>query len=377
MIRKSDIQWWILEAQKHPEAAPQIIEGLANRLIELDKQNEQLRNQILHMRRRKPTQNGSAQVKNLQREVKALKGLLKGELPSEPSVVFVGQQLQTARLTLYQVQEWIQQERTVLDSRALFDLHQILLVRPNDELLLLTSQGRGIKYLFADVPMLEENGQWPEANRQLLQKGERITAATTMDKLPRFWTVITRRGYTQRFVRVAFDHEVEKGNPLLKSPFRNDAPVSIVQGDRGDLLIITRWGKAVRFSQRVIETQGSVALELEPDDEVVTALALSPGAQVFLTTASGSATRFKATRVQARSRPGGKGKTIIQAHDVLRSFAHISEAKLLYLASSGKLILIQDAYVPLQERASRGKSLFNLERDPALSAIQIDKELLY
>jgi len=29
MIRKGDIQWWVLEAKKHPESAPTIIEELA------------------------------------------------------------------------------------------------------------------------------------------------------------------------------------------------------------------------------------------------------------------------------------------------------------------------------------------------------------
>ena len=38
MIRKSDIQWWVLEAKKHPESAPTIIEELAKRLTERKQQ---------------------------------------------------------------------------------------------------------------------------------------------------------------------------------------------------------------------------------------------------------------------------------------------------------------------------------------------------
>ena len=43
MIRKGDVQWWVLEARKYPEAAPIAIEFLAERLSELDKENEDLR----------------------------------------------------------------------------------------------------------------------------------------------------------------------------------------------------------------------------------------------------------------------------------------------------------------------------------------------
>ena len=44
MIRKGDVQWWVLEAQKYPESAPIAIEFLSERLAELDTENEELRN---------------------------------------------------------------------------------------------------------------------------------------------------------------------------------------------------------------------------------------------------------------------------------------------------------------------------------------------
>lgn len=43
MIRKGDVQWWVLEAKKHPQSVPTIIEELAKRLAELDAENERLR----------------------------------------------------------------------------------------------------------------------------------------------------------------------------------------------------------------------------------------------------------------------------------------------------------------------------------------------
>ncbi|MCK4315768.1 MAG: hypothetical protein KAX24_08355, partial [Anaerolineae bacterium] len=54
MIRKSDVQWWVLEAKKHPESAPAIIKELAKRLVELDTENEHLREKIIRLQRRAP-----------------------------------------------------------------------------------------------------------------------------------------------------------------------------------------------------------------------------------------------------------------------------------------------------------------------------------
>lgn len=375
MIRKSDVQWWLLEVKKQPESAPAIIEELAKRLAELDAENERLRDEIVRLQRRAPAAASTAEVKALQRKVETLQSLLDGKESVEVSAVFLSDQLQSARLPLSQARQMAHGGRPALNRRALLSLRCLLLAHPRDELLLLTSQGRGLRAGFSDVPALAEGGAWPTAEGQGLTAGERLTAAVAVGEPPRFWTVATRRGYVQRFVRVAFDRRLARGDQLVKSPLRNDAPVAIVDGDRGDLMLITRWGKGVRFSQRVIEGQGSVALNLEPDDEVVAALALPADVELLIVTAGGYAARRDTARFAARSRPGGAGRTLIQAHDVLAAFPYSPEARLLYLTYSGKLTFVSTANVPLQERAGKGTPLRDLSRDPALAVEMVAPDL--
>jgi DNA gyrase/topoisomerase IV subunit A len=197
--------------------------------------------------------------------------------------------------------------------------------------------------------------------------GELLTAATAVADPPRFWTVATRRGYVQRFVRVAFDRRLTQGDQLVKSPLRNDEPVAVINGDRGDLLLVTRWGQGVRFSHRAIEGQGSVALNLEPDDQVVAALSLPAEAEILIVTASGYAMRRHTTRIATKSRPGGAGRTLIQAHDVLAVFFFSPKARLLYLTYSGKPIFVSTAEVALQDRAGKGTQMRDMSRDPAVA----------
>jgi DNA gyrase/topoisomerase IV subunit A len=383
MIRKSDVQWWVLEAKKHPESAPAIIEELAKRLVELDAESERLRDDIIRLQRRAPAAGPGDDVKVLQRKVETLQGLLDGEGSAEACVVFLSDQLQSARLPLSQVQQMAREGRPALDKRALLGLRCLLLARPHDELLLLTSQGRGLKAQASDVPTLREGGAWPfEAQDspmiegQGLAAGERLTAAVAVGEPPRFWTVATRRGHVQRLVRAAFDRRLAQGDQLVKSPLHNDVPIAIVSGDRGDLLLLTRWGKGVRFSQRAVEGQGSVALELDPDDEVVDALALPADAEILVVTATGHAARRDTARFPARSRPGGAGRTLIQAHDVLGAFPYSSEARLLYLTYSARMALVSTTDLPLQERAGKGTPLRDLSRDPAVAVLLVTEDLL-
>ena len=391
MIRKSDVQWWVLEAKKHTESAPAIIEELAKRLVELDAENERLRDEIIRLQRRAPAATSDAEVKALQRKVETLQSLLDGEKPVEASVVFLSERLQSARVPLSQARQMARQGRPALGKRALLGLRCLLLARPHDELLLLTSQGRGLKAQLSGVPTLSEGGNWPfdpsaelraglaqdkpTAEGQDLTAGERLTTAVAVGQPPRFWTVATRRGYVQRFVRVAFDRQLTQGHRPVRSPLRNDAPVAIVNGDRGDLLLVTRWGKGVRFAHRAIESQGSIALNLEPDDEVVAALALPADAETLIVAASGYAVRRDTARFAARARPGGAGRTLIQAHDVLAAFLYSPEAQLLYLTYSGKLVFVSTVDVPLQERAGKGTPLRDLSHDPAVAVEIVAKDL--
>ena len=368
MIRDSDVQWWVLEAKKHPESAPAIIEELAKRLAELDAENERLRDEIVRLQHRAPAAVEGAELSALRRQVATLQRLVDGEASAGPAVVFLSDRLQSARMPLSQVGRLADEGRPALGGRALLGRRCLLLLaRPQDELLLLTSQGRGLKLLPSDVPTLTEGEGWPVAEGRELAADERLTAAVAVAQPPRFWTVVTRRGYVRQFLRIAVDRGAAKGDPLVESPLHNDVPVAVVDGDEGDLLLLTRWGKGVRFPQRAIAGAGSVGLELDPDDEVVAALPLPSDTRILIVTASGYAVRRDTSRFAARSRPGGAGKSLMQAFDVLGAFPCDQQTRLLYLTYSGKLALVSTADVPLHQRSGKGTRVRVFDRDPAVA----------
>lgn len=375
MIRKDDVKWWVLEVKKHPESVPTIVEELAKRLTELDAENERLRDEIVRLQHRAPAAAASAEVSALRREVARLQTRLKSEASAEPSVVFLSDRLQSARILLSQAQRLARDDRPVLGRQAMLGMRSVLLAHPQDELLLFTSQGRGLKLLPSDVPSLAEGDNWPITDDQGLAADERLTAAVAVAQPPRFWTVVTRRGYVRQFLRIELDRRLAlrlgsgqaQSDQLVESPFRNDAPVVVVNGDQGDLLVLTRWGKGVRFSHRAIEGQGSVALKLEPDDEVIAALSLPSDTVILIVTASGYAARRDTSQFEARVRPGGTGKTLIQAFDVLGAFPCDPQAQLLYLTYSGKLVLVPTADVPLHQRSNKGTRVRVFDRDPAVA----------
>ena len=382
MIRESDVQWWVLEAKKHPESAPAIIEELAKRLAELDAENERLRDEIVQLQRHAPAAAAGDEVRALRSKVSTLQRILDSEASAEPAVVFLSDRLQPARLPLSEVERLIREGHPIPGSGEPLGLRAdacrprlLLLARPQDELLLLTSQGRGFKAPLSGVPALVEGNEWPVAEDRDLAAGERLTAAVAVTKPPRFWTIVTRRGYVRQFLRIDLDHRMTQGDPMIESPLHNDAPAALVNGDEGDLLVLTRWGRGVRFPQRSIAGQGSIALELDPDDEAVAALPLPSDAKILIVTASGFVARRDTGQFRARSRPGGTGRALIQAFDVLGVLPSEPQARLLYLTYSGRLALVSTADIPLYQRSGKGTRVRDLGRDPAVAVALVPEAL--
>jgi DNA gyrase/topoisomerase IV subunit A len=172
------------------------------------------------------------------------------------------------------------------------------------------------------------------------------------------------------------EREMEEGDPLLQALLQHDEPSAIVRGDRGDLVVLTRWGYATRFAHRAIDVQGSLALELESGDELTAALSLPEEREVLFVTSAGYGTRRHSEQLPPRAKPGGTGKRMIRARDALGAFPYTGEDSLLFVTFSGKLHLVDTSDLILQDRLGQGQRLCDLQGDPAVVVALVPGSLL-
>jgi DNA gyrase/topoisomerase IV subunit A len=375
MIRQSDILWWVQEARKDPASAPRIIETLAERLVELDSQNEALRDELIRVRASVSEASPVADTDALQRRVERLQTLLDQQSSTETAVILISDRGHAIRIPLSQVRLRLRNDEPALDRGAVLSLRSFLLARPQDEVLVLTSQGRAARLLSPEIPFLGA-GTWPDEPQIALEAGEHVAAAAALDETPRFWTVITRRGTVRQFLHVRLQRLLEEGTPVVRPGSRGDEPVAIVSGDRGDLLVVTRWGKAVRFPQRAIDTQGAQALDLDQDDAVVGGIPLPDDAEVIVVAASGAVLRRDTTGFARQTKPGGTGRSFIQALDVLGVYPSPARAKLLFLTYAGTFAAVAPSQAPVQARPGRGTQVIDLVANPAIAALLVSGGLL-
>jgi DNA gyrase/topoisomerase IV subunit A len=375
MIRQSDILWWVQEARKDPTSAPKIVEALAERLVELDTQNESLRDELIRLRASVSEAAPAADTDTLQRRVETLQALLDQQSSTETSVILISDRGHTIRMPLSQVRIRLRNDEPALDRGAVLGLRSFVLARPHDKVLVLTSRGRAARVLVPEIPFLR-SGTWPAEPQITLEAGEHVAVAVALDETPRFWTVITRRGIVRQFLHVRLQRLLDEGAPVVRPSSRADEPVAIVSGDRGDLLLVTRWGKAVRFPQRAIDTQGAQALNLDQDDAVVGGVPLPDDAEVIVVTASGAVLRRDTAAFSRQTKPGGAGRSLMQALDVLGVYPFATRGKLLFLTYGGTFATVAPSQAPVQTRPGRGTQIVDLAANPAIAALFVPGALL-
>lgn len=368
MIRKGDIRWWVLEAREHPESAPAIIEEIAGRLVELDAENERLRNEAILAERRPAEAVAASELRALRERIAVLEAIVEAASP-EHSLVLLSGEVRSARLPLAQVETMVRAVGPTLSAGALTGLRCLVLARSGDDVLMLTSQGRGRVMHTSEAPLVDEDSLWPPGGQNDMPADEWLAAATTTGCQPRFWTVITRRGFVRQVIRIAFERAAARGGQVIDMPHPRDEPRAIVSGDQDDLLIVTRWGKGLRIPRRAIPSQGTVAIELDLDDEVASALPLQSDTDILIVTAAGFAVRRDTSAIKAMARPGGTGRPLIRAFDVSAIFPYSSDAQVLFLTHSGRLVLAPVADVPPTQHYGKGHRLADLSRDPAVAAV--------
>jgi DNA gyrase/topoisomerase IV subunit A len=133
------------------------------------------------------------------------------------------------------------------------------------------------------------------------------------------------------------------------------------------LLIVTRNGKGVRFSERLVGVQSQPAINLDRGDVVVGAAVVKEGTKlsqdIVVINADGVAARREMSGFTAHPTAGNRGKIFTRIKNLIAA-APVGQGGVLWLlTASGQLLAVPVAKVPSGPGASSGKALVKLDKD--------------
>ncbi|MBQ8495673.1 MAG: DNA gyrase subunit A, partial [Clostridia bacterium] len=241
----------------------------------------------------------------------------------------------------------------------------------HDMVLFFTTTGRVYRLKGYEVPEGSRTAKGMNiVNLLPLEQGEKVTAMIPANEFldDQYLTLLTRRGIIKR-TRLSAYSNARKSGLIAIDLDEGDSLVGVAVTDGyQDMLVATRKGMAIRFSEanaRVIgrTARGVKALNLRADDEVISLVVLEPGKKLLTVTETGYGRLSEYDNYRLQSR-GGKGLTnyhVGRFGDVAAVTAIDPENEdIMLISTDGIVIRMHASDIRLCNRPSKGVRVMRL-----------------
>ena len=241
----------------------------------------------------------------------------------------------------------------------------------HDMVLFFTTTGRVYRLKGYEVPEGSRTAKGMNiVNLLPLEQGEKVTAMIPANEFldDQYLTLLTRRGIIKR-TRLSAYSNARKSGLIAIDLDEGDSLVGVAVTDGyQDMLVATRKGMAIRFSEanaRVIgrTARGVKALNLRAEDEVISLVVLEPGKKLLTVTETGYGRLSEYDNYRLQSR-GGKGLTnyhVGRFGDVAAVTAIDPENEdIMLISTDGIVIRMHASDIRLCNRPSKGVRVMRL-----------------
>jgi len=340
MLDKKDAQWWILEAEKHPDSAVDLIRMLADRLAFLARQNEELRGELITIRRKQRGE-GAVEVESLQQRIRDLEAALRQNGSEYRLLIYAADRIE-ANLP-FSAAQLPQLDRQLPGDVAL------LVCRVAAQLLIITGESQVFNVTLGDLPM-------PEGSPALL--GNPRNVATILDQAVfercRFLTLLTEKGYVYSVLAGTVAQAAKRQDKLIRNLIPGDPVVAAIPSYNGDLVAVSQKGRWTRFPEKAIAGSGSLAMELPKGDALVGVVSIVRDVDLVFLTTDGKLFVRSTKDVAARKSPGASAGMALKG--VLIQGV-VTGDDLTVLTAQGKVLTARLNDLPYRARTDTGAAL--------------------
>lgn len=303
MLDKSDAQWWILEAEKHPEAAPDLIRMLADRLAFLDRQNEELRAEVTTLRRRIRGEVDNVEVSALQRRIQELEDTLRRGGNEQRLLIYSADRIfRNAALA-----------GAATISHPLPADVRLTICSPAAALLVITAESRAFTFPASALPIPDDRPATLGNPRDIAAMIDRAAFERC-----RFLLLLSQRGYVYSLLAGSITSISARQEKLIRSLIPGDPIVAAIPAHNADLFGISTRGRWTRFPERSIAGAGSQVMELASGDTLAGIVSLPPeGGEIAFLTAENRIFLRAVAEFPARKAPGAAAGTILKGQTII------------------------------------------------------------
>jgi DNA gyrase subunit A len=215
---------------------------------------------------------------------------------------------------------------------------------------------------------IRDSGDWLW-ERIELDPGEKIAAILPVQATG-FVAMVTRTGRIRTLRHHLFGEHM-RSSMVVFSPMEHGELIAAcwTPGD-ADLLVSTRNGMAIRFSEKIIPKMGDQSIKLSAGDEVIGLTSVYPDGEVFIGTADGRGALRTMEGFAPNKSMGGTGKILIKSNHVVGITSILPDDHIFMLTHQGKVIRFQVGEIPMTDAPVQGVNCMLLRNDEVISIIK-------
>jgi DNA gyrase/topoisomerase IV subunit A len=330
MFPSEKIEEWIQEVNQRPTSAPLIIQFIANRLNELTKWNEQLREENIALRSEKRIQEYEQQISYLNYQLDLLKRQFDGDLPSEEILKTISKPLDVLNILVYDSQGHIARleldPENVGDGKAIVYFEglvterepaRLLVVPSSEELLCIFTSGRIAPLPVTSIPLvqMDENPLiWDQVqipNEPALGDALACLMSISRIALADFMVQISRRAFMKK-IRMALAPSIMENLYIGRgAKLPGDQTMDIFLGyDADRYILLSEEGYLGSVSAEMLSFAVVEAMRLNPTDHLVGAFPVQPDQSLLAMTQIGKAIHRTAEGIEVAEALNRKGKAL-------------------------------------------------------------------
>jgi DNA gyrase subunit A len=249
-------------------------------------------------------------------------------------------------------------------------------------LLLFSNRGRVFRLRGHEIPMKDRTAKGTAVVNLLnLQPSESIQAIVATDDFPidKFLVFATANGTVKKTAFSEYDKSRREGWIAINLRDGDEVVRVVSTGGTDDLMMVTRRGMAIRFSEEEVREMGRDAtgvrgIKLREDDHAISLDVVREDADLFVVTDTGFGKRVKTDRFNRQGR-GGQGVRAIKLTAargfVAESFMVRLDDEVLLISSGGVLIRTPVREVSSQGRDATGVRVMNLDEGHSVAAVAL------
>jgi len=239
-----------------------------------------------------------------------------------------------------------------------------------DSVLFFSNRGKVFQEMVYQLPDAQRQARGiPLSNLLTLADGERITAALPVSSFEQqgFLTMTTRQGRIKRVALSEFSTVRRSGLTAINLDAGDELGWVKLTDGRREVVMITRQGKALRFSEEPVRPQGRsgsgvTAIRLDQGDAVASMDVTSPEGQLLLVTAQGYGKYTPLAEYPTQGRNGGgvvalHPKYLPQTGPVIAAQVVAQTDEVTLITAKGMALRISVQDFPQQGRSARGTQI--------------------